>query len=590
MNFNISKNQILELLKSTMKFNMSYDGQSWLRGINYDLQKITNSDIGKQVFTGEVGQLGILTYFSQNWGISDVDIKGIANELMMKSKYLDRITFENEMSRKKYLSELVRLGEVKSETNQPINIPTESSIIQNSIIDDLIKQVDVSSRATIKGRPTCDIFGDVILLKYDNYRLVENDIMETMARMKKIKESGVSFASILDYRITSTNEKGKSTGYVMQEKAPGTVVFDDIDDSSIQNYRNAITSFSNIPQIHFDKLVKDFVELMKQGLSIDTGNPANFFYDKEKGFTFIDLQSFKGENLLEDEYSRQALSQNISSIFFDKYNSSKTPDNEFEQLTDNAQKLLMKLKVALEKIGVTEQEFRHGAAEINDKFIRTVFTRQRQSMNSQQSSSSFMDSNKNYSEAEVQEYINEIWNYIYGTEEYKIIDHKTRMMIHIQLNSTIRQKLKGIERGKKFSEKYIKFLLDIETKKAKGIQAQKTSDTIPDGDVKIGMGNNDKSINRPRIAKSILKEKTANIENVMPKNFNVNQSNQREQTSPIEETRTTSSGKIDLLKTAKIDLLEIQRQMALNQPNDLLGNNSELVEEYEEEQDHGMSM
>jgi len=247
-------------------------------------------------------------------------------------------------------------------------------------INDLIEKVGKNSCATVHGRPACYVFDNIVLLKYDNYRLVESDILQTMEKMEVAQKSGASFASILEYCISSTDERGKSTGYIMQERAEGSAVFDYTGESSLQNYRNAIISFAEMPQTHFDKLVKDFIELERLGVSIDVGNSGNFFYDKEKGFTFIDLKGCQGQNYLEDSDSRQALSQEICSIFFNQYYSAKTPVNEFEQVAENTKKLLTKLKTALEKVGVTEQEFRYGAIETKDQFIKIMFVRQRQSL------------------------------------------------------------------------------------------------------------------------------------------------------------------------------------------------------------------
>jgi len=92
-----------------MTLQLSYDGESWGLRIEYDTAKFMKSEVGIRIFKEEPSQIGFTTMLHQLYGITE--FKQIADEMLWKSQYLDRITFEDEASREKYLSELVRLGQ-----------------------------------------------------------------------------------------------------------------------------------------------------------------------------------------------------------------------------------------------------------------------------------------------------------------------------------------------------------------------------------------------------------------------------------------------------------------------------------------------
>ncbi len=51
----------------------------------------------------------------------------------------------------------------------------------------------------------------------------------------------------------------------------------------------------DIPQEQFDQFVKRVALIESNGLMIDPSKSSNFFYDPEKGFSFIDL-AVRGDN------------------------------------------------------------------------------------------------------------------------------------------------------------------------------------------------------------------------------------------------------------------------------------------------------
>lgn len=163
---NISKEQVLALLKGTMEIHLSYNGTSWGRMIDYDAAKLFKSDIGKQIFSSEPGILEFLTIFNERWGITEVEIKDIANNIMWKKEYMSQIKFDDDASRKKYISELYRIGELKeNKTSQEASQNEEESkeeiekklhfqklYKENIILMDTFKKLDTNTKMSIKAK------------------------------------------------------------------------------------------------------------------------------------------------------------------------------------------------------------------------------------------------------------------------------------------------------------------------------------------------------------------------------------------------------------------------------------------------------
>lgn len=107
----------------------------------------------------------------------------------------------------------------------------------------------------------------------------------------------------------STDGESKSAyarGFIVQPIAPGKELYDGmgyVDGTKPERTKLLVDytkEYSTIPASHFSTFAKDYIEISRH-LTIDPSKRGNFFYDKEKGFHFIDLNFLAKENCSEEE-------------------------------------------------------------------------------------------------------------------------------------------------------------------------------------------------------------------------------------------------------------------------------------------------
>lgn len=153
-----------------------------------------------------------------------------------------------------------------------------------------------------------------------------------------------------------------------------------------------------------------------------------------------------------------------------------------------------------------------------------------------------------YTDAEINSHIQEIWQeYIYKTDSYKNLNPRDKADIGMLLNREIKQRFQRMKRGQRLDVNSIDYLFDTQVKK----------------------------LNEPKVKQTI----NPNLADQQRKNA-------ESQVVPVVASQSKQE-EIDLLKTAKIDLQETQKQMAQNQQNGIY---PRMNDEYEDSQDHGMSM
>jgi hypothetical protein len=104
-------------------------------------------------------------------------------------------------------------------------------------------------------------------------------VRETIARQRQLSE-GVALAKML--------EVGKKNGFaaVVIERAPGSAIY--TLGMSYGDWSIRAQEFAQVSQEAYNKAVFDAKQIMDAGLAIDLC-PENFFYDSQKGITFIDV-------------------------------------------------------------------------------------------------------------------------------------------------------------------------------------------------------------------------------------------------------------------------------------------------------------
>jgi|GEM_PF-3063650 len=112
----------------------------------------------------------------------------------------------------------------------------------------------------------------------------------------------------------STDGESKSAyarGFIVQPIAPGRELYDGvgyIDGTKPEKTKLLVDytkEYSTIPASHFSTFAKDYIEISKQ-LTIDPSKRGNFFYNRERGFHFIDLNFIAKDSLSEAELTQMA--------------------------------------------------------------------------------------------------------------------------------------------------------------------------------------------------------------------------------------------------------------------------------------------
>ena len=155
-----------------------------------------------------------------------------------------------------------------------------------------------------------------IFMPYDNENIIlykrftvrDEFVAEYVQSINRLADEGINTPRIKDYKILSEpSAYGYSKYVILEEKAKGNN-FDykedtylsisetkpDFEKTSIiylqrlDEYINEISLRADAPIEHYLKLVTDYIYITNQGLQIDP-KPLNFFFDKDIGFTFIDI-------------------------------------------------------------------------------------------------------------------------------------------------------------------------------------------------------------------------------------------------------------------------------------------------------------
>ena len=142
-------------------------------------------------------------------------------------------------------------------------------------------------------------FDDVVLVKYSNlnkYGLAREgeELISIAANNKRYKGVNTPYHIAFKRVIDGDN----NYCYVLQERAKG-VCF-----SNYTTYKNNVNDqlnkqleLFNLPQSIYDKLVSDLYELINMGIEL---KPKNIFFDKDNGFTIIDLLGYNTTPVNED--------------------------------------------------------------------------------------------------------------------------------------------------------------------------------------------------------------------------------------------------------------------------------------------------
>lgn len=193
-----------------------------------------------------------------------------------------------------------------------INLKTlHTPYIMEETFMKLLKNIEEVEFTKAGGNSKCSIINGYIVLKTGNIPGHDDSFPKIIKVLKEIKDQGVNVVPILGYGVTKFGEKFKYSGkrydkgYIVQEKAPGVELLDynNLRNKTEEEQRKMVIEYikmlSKIPQEHFDKWVLDYKNITDQKVMIDPSKNSNFFYDTEKGFSFIDLNFFNEDKLFD---------------------------------------------------------------------------------------------------------------------------------------------------------------------------------------------------------------------------------------------------------------------------------------------------
>lgn len=134
------------------------------------------------------------------------------------------------------------------------------------------------------------------------------------------------------------------------ERAEGNPLFPLIEGNSIElsllrsEWEKSVAFVAEIPDAHYERLVKDEAELRKRNILMDYLAPKNLFYSSDKGFTIIDAEfeaqfPAKGKGLY-----RALIGEFYLNVFMEGTN--VWHDSISEESRDSVIKIIGKLQVA----------------------------------------------------------------------------------------------------------------------------------------------------------------------------------------------------------------------------------------------------
>jgi len=247
---------------------------------------------------------------------------------------------------------------------------------------ELIAQVEqMTEHAKRGGNSKAFLIDDYVILKTSNIPLAEADKFPdgqvpydiVIAKLQELKEQGVNVVPILGYSYDPDkishydntafggNKSAYGKGHIIQPKADGEEMWDRKLMKEKEYVMKRTQTFANAPQEHFDKFVADYKAITDAGVMVDPSKKSNFFYDKQKGFSFIDM------NFMMNDMQRKNQEQCMHNYCCLPVNGGfyewlmpfmkNVTEQEFQTLIQNNVAVFEKCKHAMIKNGIiTEQE------------------------------------------------------------------------------------------------------------------------------------------------------------------------------------------------------------------------------------------
>lgn len=186
--------------------------------------------------------------------------------------------------------------------------------INEIVFNELVSTANSSGFTKGGSNSKCAIVNNYAVLKNSNIPGHDDSYKNLIETLHNLSQAGVGAVPILGYGITHQgkpfrNGERYDSGFVVQEKASGKELLyrgylskltPEQQKEEVLNYLNLL---NNVPQEHFTKWVNDLKTITDSQIAVDPSKTSNFFYDKDKGFSFVDLSFLTQEKLFEKQDS-----------------------------------------------------------------------------------------------------------------------------------------------------------------------------------------------------------------------------------------------------------------------------------------------
>lgn len=255
---------------------------------------------------------------------------------------------------------------------------TYTPYINDVVFEELLDRASSANFSKAGGNSKCAIINNYAVLKTSNIPGHDDSFARMIETLKSLKENDVNVIPILGYGIAKFGESYYNgarydKGYIVQEKAPGQELLylgalrDKTEEEKHDIVLNYLQTVSSIPQSHYDKWVSDYKAITDAKVMVDPSKASNFFYDSEKGFSFIDLNFFTQEPLF-DKVDHQGNQHHAEFILYSltPFKSFLNENSYFHKYLQTPEELAFAEQVAvssyeknfqaLQQLGVTQED------------------------------------------------------------------------------------------------------------------------------------------------------------------------------------------------------------------------------------------
>lgn len=232
----------------------------------------------------------------------------------------------------------------------------------------------------------CTILNDDYVLVSKSMPITDDKLDIYVENINNAKMDGINIATILDYRLIpdttccyGDNNYCYSKGVFLEERAQGVsndkkifwlslnseYDFREVVHNYFRRLDEYITELENrasVPISYYEKFFEDCLNLNKYDLQIDP-KPLNFFFDKNVGYTIIDVVQAQGKvDTVPDGFAECffdiVFGFGRTDLYVDLENMSYLTEEYLERLSNVSKRLEAMLVKVLRKHGVKEEKIK----------------------------------------------------------------------------------------------------------------------------------------------------------------------------------------------------------------------------------------